>query len=80
MIDIAKCNGHGCNRKEKCYRYTSKCDEIQSYFQPIPEFCEYFIDNIGKDNERNERKNHREHERKKSRMPNISTDEVKDFL
>ncbi len=80
MIDIAKCNGQDCDRREKCYRYTSKSDEIQSYFQPEPLFCKYFIDNTGKDNERNKRKNHREHERKKGGMPNISTDEVKDFL
>lgn len=35
-MDISKCDGVGCDRKETCYRYTAKADPIyQSYIRPI---------------------------------------------
>lgn len=36
MTDITKCHGVGCPIKEKCYRYTAKADEYQSYFVNSP--------------------------------------------
>jgi hypothetical protein len=36
MADITKCNGIGCHLKEKCYRFTAKADEYQSYFLESP--------------------------------------------
>jgi hypothetical protein len=48
MPDISKCSGVDCDKKEKCYRYTSIPSQWQSYFQPDVEDCEYFISNEGK--------------------------------
>lgn len=40
MVDICKCKGQVddtiCPYKEKCYRYTSKPDEYQTYFLNLP--------------------------------------------
>jgi len=40
MPDITKCLGEKdkivCPYKEKCYRFTAKSDEYQSYFQGMP--------------------------------------------
>lgn len=45
MTDISKCHGIGCDKKEKCFRYTCLSSYWQSYFQPDVVDCEYFIDN-----------------------------------
>jgi hypothetical protein len=45
MSDISKCPGIGCDKKDKCYRYTSEGSTFQSYFQPEVKDCEYFINN-----------------------------------
>jgi len=43
MPDIAKCKGEGCDKKERCYRYTAEPDEYyQTYGYFDPEGCEYF--------------------------------------
>lgn len=36
MPDIAMCSGDGCPLKEKCYRFTAKPSEYQSYFADPP--------------------------------------------
>ena len=36
MPDITMCKGTNCPLKEKCYRFTAKADEYQSYFNEIP--------------------------------------------
>lgn len=36
MPDITKCNGEGCQIKDKCYRFTSVADSYQSYFVTPP--------------------------------------------
>jgi len=36
MTDITKCKGLNCPVKEKCYRFTAKADEYQSYFVDAP--------------------------------------------
>jgi hypothetical protein len=45
MPDITMCVGTNCPHKEKCYRYTAKPSDYQSYFMkpPIKEGkCEYY--------------------------------------
>lgn len=45
MTDISKCNGAGCELKEKCYRFTALDNEYrQSYMTPDKRGleCEYF--------------------------------------
>ena len=45
MTDICKCFGLNCPVKEKCYRFTAKADEYQSYFVDAPikdGKCEYY--------------------------------------
>ena len=32
MPDITKCSGLGCRVKDKCYRFTAKSSERQSFF------------------------------------------------
>lgn len=41
MVDISKCTGEKCKKKETCYRYLAKGDELwQSYFaSPNPKKC-----------------------------------------
>lgn len=34
--DITMCNGDNCPVKKKCYRYTAKPSEYQSYFIEAP--------------------------------------------
>lgn len=34
--DITMCNGDNCPVKKKCYRYTAKPSEYQSYFVESP--------------------------------------------
>jgi hypothetical protein len=34
--DITMCVGTNCPHKEKCYRYTAKPSEYQSYFMEAP--------------------------------------------
>lgn len=36
MPDITLCPGTDCPHKEKCYRYTAKPSEYQSYFMVAP--------------------------------------------
>lgn len=36
MPDIAMCSGDGCPLKEKCYRFTAKPSDYQSYFLDPP--------------------------------------------
>ena len=36
MPDITMCNGNNCPVKKKCYRYTAKPSEYQSYFIEAP--------------------------------------------
>jgi hypothetical protein len=40
MADITKCFGEEdeiiCPYREKCYRFTAKADEYQSYFMELP--------------------------------------------
>jgi hypothetical protein len=46
MPDITMCGGKGCNKKDKCYRYTAKPSAYQSYFMGVPftsKSCEYFM-------------------------------------
>jgi len=47
MADIAKCNGHNCPLKEKCYRYTAPAAELwQTYGDfKYDDGCDYFWDN-----------------------------------
>lgn len=45
MPDITMCLGTDCRAKEKCYRFTAKPSDYQSYFMkpPIKEGkCEYY--------------------------------------
>lgn len=48
MVDICKCKGGSCPKKEQCYRYTALSDAIaQSYFMKPPwneekQECKYF--------------------------------------
>lgn len=46
MPDIAMCEGNGCDKKEKCYRFKATPSQWQSYSDFTPEEkggCEYFI-------------------------------------
>lgn len=36
MADITMCLGTNCPLKEKCYRFTAKASEYQSYFMKPP--------------------------------------------
>jgi len=36
MPDITMCKGTECPVKEKCFRFTAKSDEHQSYFVDVP--------------------------------------------
>ena len=37
MVDITKCSGYDCPKKNTCYRYKAKPSEIgQSYFMEKP--------------------------------------------
>lgn len=36
MSDITKCDGKGCDLKEKCYRFTANDGFRQSYFAEPP--------------------------------------------
>lgn len=45
MADITKCDGKGCDLKEKCYRFTANDGFRQSYFAETPingGVCDYF--------------------------------------
>ena len=49
MADITMCDGKGCSKKKKCYRYTApKTPLWQSFFVTTPDpsgdKCEYFWD------------------------------------
>ena len=44
-MDITMCVGTDCPHKEKCFRYTAKPSEYQSYFMEAPiqdEKCEMY--------------------------------------
>lgn len=44
MIDITKCYDDKCPMRDKCYRFTSEADELQSYFLKSPregDKCDY---------------------------------------
>lgn len=45
MPDISKCTNKECDKKQKCYRYTSTKNTYQPYAQFDEKDCEYFIDN-----------------------------------
>lgn len=48
MADISKCPGTGCDKKDTCYRYTSKAGIWQSYFGTPPinnGRCEFYYPN-----------------------------------
>ena len=36
MPDITMCEGTNCPVKERCYRFTAKPNEYQSYFMDVP--------------------------------------------
>lgn len=45
MPDITMCTGKGCPMKNKCYRFTAKPGEYQSFFTSPPiekSECDYF--------------------------------------
>lgn len=49
-MDITLCKGGKCLLKDKCFRYTAKGNEWQSYMTEIPwdeedGACDYFMDN-----------------------------------
>lgn len=48
MVDICKCWGNDCSKRNNCYRYVAKPDEYwQPYFANTPtnsEDCDYFIE------------------------------------
>ena len=49
MADIAMCRGEGCDRREKCYRYTAPINRYrQTVFYHQAKDCEWFWDNTGK--------------------------------
>lgn len=35
-MDICKCTGEGCQKKQSCYRYTAEASYYQSYFETPP--------------------------------------------
>ena len=41
MPDISKCTGQDCKLKHKCYRFTSKSSDYQSWFAAPPNEEEY---------------------------------------
>lgn len=45
MPDITMCQGKGCKKKKKCYRYLAEPSKSwQSYFEATPKGkCEYYI-------------------------------------
>lgn len=46
MVDLCKCKGERCNKKESCYRYTAPADELwQAYFAGTPNVdgCSHYI-------------------------------------
>jgi hypothetical protein len=51
MADITMCHGDGCEKRDKCYRYTAHPDRyMQSYFAEVPwnevtRKCKYFWNN-----------------------------------
>lgn len=46
MVDISKCHGEFCSKKEICYRFTATASDYQSYMviekENQGEKCEYF--------------------------------------
>lgn len=36
VVDITKCNGEKCKRKETCYRFTAPAGKYQYYFVETP--------------------------------------------
>lgn len=42
MVDICKCNGFGCTKKETCFRYLSTPDEYQSYASYDTDNCDSY--------------------------------------
>ena len=52
MLDIAKCTGGDCPKKQSCYRYTAKADEYQSFFMTPPNKdgqCDHYWENEPKE-------------------------------
>lgn len=46
MPDIAMCRNKDCHIKQRCYRYTAKPCDRQSYSQfKYDNGCDYFMDN-----------------------------------
>ena len=52
--DITKCMNEECPKKEKCFRYTSKSDEMQSFFVDVKPNekgeCEYYWESVSSSN------------------------------
>lgn len=47
-MDICKCDGEGCVKREKCLRYTIPSEILDSYFSESPikdGECDYYLDN-----------------------------------
>lgn len=47
MIDITKCHGTDCHKKDICYRHRAISDHMQYYFNESPikdGKCEYFME------------------------------------
>lgn len=42
MTDITKCQGTGCDVRDKCYRFTAPAGEWQSWFMPTERPCPMF--------------------------------------
>ena len=45
MTDISKCEGKGCDRKERCYRFTAKANPFTQFYVTPPvvgEACDYY--------------------------------------
>ena len=46
-MDICKCTGIGCPKKQSCYRYTAEASDYQSFFMTPPikdNECTYYWD------------------------------------
>ena len=59
MVDISKCDGKGCPKKERCYRYTVKGDPNWQSYVDAPRneegSCRLFWDNEEMDKKLNDK-------------------------
>lgn len=42
MVDISKCSGEGCDKKETCWRYLAPSSSWQSFMNPDPKDCDHY--------------------------------------